>query len=345
MRVLFVTSGDRERASSRYRVYELLPFLESEGFDCEVLVSPGPRSGLIEPANKARFATRLLFKAAWADAVYVQKVLLPPRLITTLNALAGATVFDFDDALYAAPPGESVDPARVEKLRRVLSMATAVVAGSDELAEHATQYASTVYTLPTAIPRERYDRHALEHEDDGVVRVGWIGHPENLHYLSDVEKHVAAALNAHSSLEIRIITAGSFPVRPFADRDDVEYIEWTPDTAIRDLSQADVGIRPLRDDEWTRGKGGFTSVIQSMALGQPVVVTPVGMLEDVVKLGTNGFHATEPGDWETYLSRVVADPSLIRKLGTAARESVSECRFWSEDRAADLAAVFRSLDS
>ncbi|WP_276272960.1 glycosyltransferase [Haloarcula litorea] len=283
----------------------------------------------------------LTARAPFYDIVFIQKVPLPGFYVRFLR-LFTPVVYDFDDALFVTKPSEGGRSKWKPLLDSCLSASTAVVAGSAELRTYAEQYADDVFTLPTGIPR---DPHVSRQQRaaDGEATIGWIGNPENLIYLEAHSESLERVLQDSENTKLLIITAGSFPTKPLADRDDVEYREWSVDTGLDALSEADIGIRPLSEDRWTRSKGGFTSVIQMMALALPVVVTPVGMLSEIVEHKKSGFHAENSTDWETYLNKLVSDETLRQTMGDEAAARVDERGFWAEDKARELAVILRDI--
>jgi len=122
--------------------------------------------------------------------------------------------------------------------------------------------------------------------------------------------------------------------------DDVHYIEWSEDKELDYLNQFDAGIRPLTDDEWTRSKGGFTSVIQCMATRTPVIVSPVGALEKIVEHGESGYHAKESRNWIEYLDRIADDRGRQQRMGKKAFERLEQMKFWTDQRAEELATFY-----
>lgn len=341
MRVLFLASGGIKRASSRYRVYNVIPRLEEHGYDCRVVVKPDDAF-----LPKANFALRFAVEAARCDILYIERVLLPTWYLNAISRLVDAVVYDFDDALYASPPGDHPVPGREQRLQSTLARATTTITGSPILSEYASDFTDSIECLPTAIPREPYEEHRkTTYGDSTDVTLGWIGNPENLAYLATIEDVLREVLDEHDYLSLDIITAGDRSRTPLSDRigDDVFYRTWSLSDELSLLASTDIGIRPLVDDAWTRGKGGFTSVVQCMGLGLPVVVTPVGMLPSIVEHGQTGYHATSESEWRTYLTRLIEDTSRRREMGSAAYHSLEAKRFWLDQRVEDLVDVLEAV--
>ena len=347
MDVLFAVFGNEERGSTRYRVLNIIPYLEEAGMNCDVLslVEPddigGPwpiRKGIFG-ARLSEFAVRLLTKAPQYDVVYLQKIPPTASYIKLLTMIATNVVYDFDDALYTSKPWEDSDETKwKDNLDATLGTVSMVVTGSPTLTDYADQFNDETRTMPTPMPRWPYQKKRQEYADkdtgDGVV-LGWIGYPENLWYIEPMADAIADVLDEYDDAELHIITAGDLPVAPLADRDDVRYREWSLDKQIDYPAQADIGIRPLSDDPWTRSKN-FASVNQFMALGKPVVVTPVGMLNENVAHGRSGFYATTEDEWREYLGQLIEEPDLREEMGNRALQAVEENNFWLDQRGRDM---------
>ncbi|WP_338738482.1 glycosyltransferase [Haloplanus salilacus] len=339
MDALFITAGDRTQASSRLRVYELLPHLEEAGISTESIAVPQFKSGLDGLWMRSTFASNILWKVLRNDIVFVQKIRFPTWFTQILSKISSTLIYDFDDAIHLAPPGKDVGQDDIRQHNTLIEKSDLTIAGSRELVEYARQYTDEVKCLHTGIPRKKYEQHQnISDLDEDSILLGWVGNPENLHYLSDVEREISEVLERHDNLSLRIITAGTLPIRPFKDREgeDVEYVEWTLDSALADLAEVDIGLRPLRDDEWTRSKGGFTSIVECLALGVPVVATPVSLVKYLIRNRDNGFLAGSPNEWGIILSNIAENPSEIYQMSQEAIKTVSSWRFWTEDTAKGL---------
>lgn len=337
MRVLFVTAGDETMASTRYRILNALPFLEDAGITYDILTASSNESHI-------SFALRMLREAAHNDVIYIQKHLFPPlyclppvyhQLLSSISALI---VYDLDDALYTSQPWHEGTPYRRRiQLNSVLRAASFVVTGNVSVSEYVLEYNDSVQCLPTALPKQEYEGCKKSQTANGnYTTLGWIGNPENLWYLSQVEDPIVAVLSNNDDLQLQLITDTSGVISlPFEDRrgEDVVYKEWSPDQELDLLAESDIVIRPLTNDEWTRGKGGYTSVVQSMALGIPVVVTPVSMLSDLVMHGESGYHATTESEWKQYLTNLVHDVDERRQMGRKARKTINEMGLWTHQYA------------
>ena len=354
MKVLFLTQSSELGPSSRYRVYQLLPWLKQLGVDCTV--SPAIDETLyrklyLDPGKHgSRFIARAIhherraaFLAAWRsrnadlqrvadfDAVFVQKGVFPGLYSGFEKKLAvrKPLIFDFDDAIWLPRVGGSRFLRalhRETKVQDVLRVAAAVIAGNEFLADYAARFNSNVTVVPSSIDVQAYPRAA----SSSVV--GWIGSRTTLPYLKPLQP-VFETLGT----KLRVIASGDPSQLGF----EVEFRPWRLETEMEELSQIGIGISPLPDTPWERGKCGV-KLLQYMACGIPVVASPVGVNSSIVVHGVNGFLATTAEEWTTALRALTADANLRQRLGAAGRDTVIK-RFNIQPAAERVAAVIRSL--
>ncbi|QPV63205.1 glycosyltransferase family 4 protein [Halosimplex litoreum] len=341
LRVLFVAFGDEQTASTRYRILNYLPYLS---FETRVDLRKDRHFTEFSKVDKPAYTTYLLLSALVYDIIYIQKLLLPSRFVTILNRFC-KVIYDFDDAIYTSAPWEQTDTSnRTRMLNEMLKAASTVITGSPILTEYARDYTDNIHTLPTSVPRDEYTKARLEeHRTDDTVILGWIGNPENLWYLEQRENVISELLETYPEVELHVVTAGNEQV-PFEKRvgKDVFYQEWSLDEELALVSEFDIAIRPLTDDEWTRGKGGYTSVVQCLAMGVPVVASPVGMLSSIVEDGSNGYCPADDSEWFDCLSDLIENRKRRERFAESAVESIEENHFWTDQRAEELRSILSS---
>ncbi|HYG25777.1 MAG TPA: glycosyltransferase family 4 protein, partial [Caulobacteraceae bacterium] len=157
-------------------------------------------------------------------------------------------------------------------------------------------------------------RYPVKHPMPGRVTVGWIGSPATAHYLAPLEP-VLSELAEETGLRAVAIgaTVGSL----------FEVVPWSEDGEVEALADLDIGVMPLADSPWERGKCGY-KLIQYMAMGLPVVASPVGVNTTIVRHGENGFLAANDDEWRTHLRALASDPQLRETMGRAGRRMVEE---------------------
>jgi len=193
-----------------------------------------------------------------------------------------------------------------------------VVGGNEYLSEMARKHgAPRTLTIPTPIDMNRYTEKGRGPSPS--VRIGWIGGASTLFYLEQLHPVLREVCRSAQGAEVMVVSDA------FPDWRDVPVARkpWSYEEEIQDLHSFDVGIMPLTDDAWARGKCGF-KLLQYMAVGLPVICSPVGVNAEMVRNGINGFLARTSDDWVRYLRLLVQDPGMRLRLGEAARRTVTE---------------------
>jgi glycosyltransferase involved in cell wall biosynthesis len=325
MRVLFLTQFDERGASSRCRVYQYLPGLRERGIEATALADLPPARELVRSARDV-------------DVVYVQKRRLPLPLLARLRRAAAALVFDFDDAIWLqCRPGRGVRPAPVAKRLRLaaqLRLSDRVVAGNSYLAAYAARFSRSVTVLPTPVDLSRFapapasrlpapgsndlrSPGAWSREPGAAVRLGWVGHADNLVYLRDLEPAFRSLAREFPELSLHVVS--SAPYRESAL--PVDNVTWSLEREASCFGGFDIGLMPLPDDLWTRGKCAYKA-LEYMAAGLPAVCSPVGMNREVIRDEETGFLAAGPAAWADALRRLIRDPQLRARMGEAGRAAV-----------------------
>lgn len=321
MNVLFLTHR-RDTPSTRYRVSLFLPILREAGIDAEVREI---RSGVLERYRVVRDAARY-------DAVVIQKRLFARPVLGLLRRRARRLVFDFDDAVNLGRDGES--RTRGGRFAAMVRAADLTIAGNAYLRDQAAALgAARVEVLPTALDVRRYALH--EPKDDAVL--GWIGGGGNVPYLETIVPALAAAAAREPRLRLRVIS-NRFPK---AAGVPVESRPWSEERETEDLREVDIGLAPLPDDPWTRGKCGF-KILQYMAAAVPVVASPVGVQATIVEHGRTGFLASTPKEWTDGVIELAGDVGKRKAFGLAGRRKV-EREFAAERVGAKLAKLLLEL--
>jgi len=309
-RVLFLV-GRRSDVSVRFRVEQWRPHLRERGFDSDV----------VELAGQSGFEPRSTFRAASrASAVIVHRALLGRLELARLRLSTRRYVFDFDDALMVNDPShaERASPERERRVARMVRGAATVIAGNRHLAEQASRWNANVTVVPTTI-----DLAALPSPTTHVPEpetIGWIGTQPNLFYL-DAVGGALARLAAHSGARLAVVCDAPPPPLGIP----TSYRPWSLAGEAADLASFAVGIMPLADDAWTRGKCGL-KILQYFAAARPVVCSPVGANLDIVEHGRNGYFATDEDEWVSRLGELLADHEKRRRMGEAGRRTV-EARY------------------
>ena len=342
--VLLLTRYERLGASSRVRFLQFLPALEREGFTFDVQplldnayvrsLYGGPRVGIGSLLMSYARRFRALHRRMRYDLVWLEKEALPwlPAWLEIARLQGLPYVVDYDDAWFYRYEKHWLSPILGHKIDAVMRVAHTVVAGNDFLARRARSAgARQVEIVPSAIDLARY-QDLPTRLSGGPLNIGWIGIPLNAHYLSIV----APALRGVEGLNLQVVGG---PVPAELAGVAAESFPWTEESEIERIAAFDVGIMPLTDTPWERGKCAY-KLIQVMAAGKPVIASPVGANRRVVEHGVNGFLAQTPDQWAQAL-RALADPDLRRRMGEAARNTVAES-YATAVVAPRLAAILRA---
>lgn len=305
LKVLFVHQPP-ELASSRVRVLGLLPHVRDLGVECRAVPYP--------PGTRA---LRSLLAGGDADAIVIQKKLPSVADSWAWRAATAPIVFDYDDAvMFRQTPrgGSHVSGTRSRRFARACRLATGFTCGNAHLASFCRKTGKPVLVLPSPVPLDVPRARATR--DGGPVRIGWLGSRVNLH---ELESAGPALRNLAGRHEIVVVVISDSPVA--LDGVPTEHVPWELATQERALADLDVGIMPLVDSPWSRGKCSY-KLLQYMAAELPVVASPVGMNAEVVTDGRNGLLAVDDPEWGHALESLIADPTLAAKLARAGRETV-----------------------
>jgi hypothetical protein len=332
MKVLALTQYNRMGASSRLRFMQYLPLLESNGVEvyCEHLFSDRYLEALyagqrdvrgILAAYKRRI--RSLLKRTDADVIWLEKEALPWMPAAIEHSLLPRNIpliVDYDDAVFHRYDSHSSALIRTilsKKIAQIMARANLVVVGNDYLRDYAlVAGARCVEVVPTVIDADAYAPCSMPMKDE-TVTVGWVGTPET--WRSCVSSFLPEIRSALAGLDAHLMAVGAGSAANKAA--GVITREWSEDREIGNIQEMDIGIMPLPNIPWMRGKCGY-KLIQYMACGLPVIASPVGANRNIVDHGVNGLLAATPEEWATALNTLVNDINLRQQMGAKARALV-----------------------
>lgn len=345
--ILFYTVSGPEGPASRYRVFQYLPFLEREGFRVGTLPLYGPARHRLESVESTPIRRALvrgyqvaslpgraaqLLRAGSARLIHIERELFP--LPTSWPERAAGRVapyvLEFDDAVF-------LRPGLGGKYPRLLRGAAAVIAGNGWLAEYAGRHNRRVHVVPTVVPVSRCAaRTEYGIRPGSPARVGWVGLASNLASLAPLAEPLAR-LARERPLELRVISARPARLPGVPTR----FAPWREAEDARLGEVLDVGLMPLADTAWNRGKCGL-KILQYMAAGLPVVASPVGVNREIVRDGENGFLARSQEEWYEMLRILLSDEGLRARMGRKGRETV-EREYSLETWGPRVAGLYASL--
>lgn len=308
MKILFLSTR-RTKPSFRFRVEQFLPWFSERGHHCEV----GFLSG--------RLILRLwqYHRLGQFDVVYLQKRLLSRAELFLVRQRSRRLVYDLDDAVMLNGEGK-LEHRRQARFRAMTMAADLVICGNSYLAEEAREFTSHVEVVPTTVNAETYHPR-LRPKSTGPVTIGWTGSRSTNGYLNSVlpaiqpfGERVRFKMLSDTSAGVDWNLLGNVPY---------EFVPWSPEVEIRETATFDIGLMPLPDTPWTRGKCGFKA-LQYMGLGIPAVCSPVGVNAEIITHNRNGLLARTQEEWSCCLRRLVEDAGLRERLGQAGRNRVEQ---------------------
>lgn len=336
----------------RFRIEQWGPYLEDQGIVLEYL--PFADRALIEllpqPGKQVAKATAMMcaflrrFREAinWKkyDVIYLYRaasIVGPAFLETLLPLLQRPIIYDFDDAIFhldTHPANRNFGWLKFPgKTGTICRLSSHVIAGNNYLADYARQYNKNVTIIPSSIDTNVYEaRHKKESQKRAVV--GWTGSSTSQSHLESFTPLLHELLQQRD-VELHVISDR----KPELPGVPVTWHRWSPETEISDLARFDIGIMPMPDDQWSRGKCSMKALLY-MAMGIPTICSAVGMNREVIQHGENGFLASTNEEWLNCLNALINDTALRRRLGAAGRQTI-EAQYSMRHCAVQFANVIR----
>jgi glycosyltransferase involved in cell wall biosynthesis len=342
--------------SQRFRLEQWAPLLERDHrirldfapFESDALARIVSKPG--KTARKAVLVARdfvrrsaIVARAKSYDAIVIHReaALLGPAIYERLLPRTGKPlIFDFDDSIWMQQPDQRNSVFSLlhfhRKTKTICALASAVSAGNEYLADYARSVNSNVHVVPTTIEMADYEPRP-EPPDEPFV-VCWTGSTTTLPHF----EHARGALEqaARRLPMIVKIICNKPPELPVAGA-KMQFIPWSPAVEGPEISASHVGIMPLPDNEFSRGKCGLKA-LQCMAAARPVIASDVGVNGDIIRPGKNGFLAATPAEFTEAIIALATSPELRARLGAAARQTV-ERDYSAPVGAAKFASVVRSV--
>ena len=330
-KLLFLPKYPRKGASSRLRTFQYLPLWEEMGYSVTVnsfftekylntiYDHQSPGYWHVLTCYFRRFS--LLFSVQKYDLIIIEKEIFPylPAFAEWFLSKVNSYWVDYDDAVfhnYDQKDNFMVSLLMPKKIDHVMKMANRVIVGNDYLKKRAEMAgAKKIEVFPTVIDPKKYKVKEDQKPID-TITIGWIGSPSTLKYLDPI---VPILDWIHEHYPIKFLLVNGKSKMKFKGR--IESIPWTEDGEVEAILKMDIGIMPLPDNPWERGKCAY-KLIQYMACGLPVVASPIGMNKDVVIHGENGFLANSKEEWISGLGKLITDPQLRKEFGYKGREKV-----------------------
>lgn len=336
-KVLIITHHRKDRSpGQRFRFEQYLDYLENNGFqiDISILLNEEDDMTFYSKGNYPKKALLLkkqikqrqqdARRADEYDIIFIYRDALPTGTIKYEKKFAASKaklIYDFDDAIFL-PNVSDANRAlnfmkKPEKTGDIIALCDLVIAGNEYLRDYALQHNDNVRIIPTTIDTEEYQR--IEHKNDKIC-IGWSGSITTIQHFKHAIPFLLKLRGKYpDQLEFKVIGDGDYVHAEL----DIQGLPWKKETEIEELSTFDIGIMPLPNDEWAKGKCGLKG-LQYMALEIPTIMSPVGVNSTIIQDGVNGFLADEVDGWVDKLSLLIEDEQLRRRMGQAARVTVVE---------------------
>ena len=333
MRLLLLSRYTWAGNTSRHRSLKYVSYLADHGID--VTVAPlsddayvealysGKRPSLVALVRAYAARTATLLGAGRFDLIWIERELFPmaPAIAEALLDRTGVKyVVDYDDAIFHNYDMHSCRLVRGmlgRKIDRVMRHATMVIVGNSYLGNRARQAgARRIEELPTAVDTDLIPIQPVP--ENSRFTIGWIGSPPNARYLLALRGALETFTSDQRS-RLVMVGGGDFDLPGVG----LKLVPWIEDREAHDIGSFDVGIMPVPDEGFERGKCGF-KILQYFAAGRPAIASPVGLNHEIISDGINGFLATTPAEWIEALEKLRDDPDLRHRMGLAGRQLVEE---------------------
>ncbi|MFN5324902.1 MAG: glycosyltransferase family 4 protein [Bacteroidota bacterium] len=336
-RILFIAQHRPDRSpSQRFRFEQYLEFLQSRGYDYDFsyLISQADDKVFYAPGNLFRKAF-IFIKSAFKrivdlthisryDIVFVQREAFMTGsswFEKRFSKSKARLVFDFDDAIWNHDVSEGNKSFAwlkdASKTERIIAYSDLVIAGNRYLFDYASRFNSNVLIIPTTIDTDEYKPTDVNKSGNSVV-IGWSGSITTIKHFELAVPFLRTLKSKFGSrIEIRVIGDGSYRNEELG----IVGKPWTKQTELHDLSSFDIGIMPIPDDDWSKGKCGLKG-LQYMALAIPAVMSPVGVNSEIIQHGSNGYLASTDEEWVKCISSLIDDADSRKSMGLAARQTV-----------------------
>lgn len=338
MKVLFLPKYPKEGASSRYCLYQFIPFLKKNGIECDIypfMSSKLFKLSLLEGksfekislllvAVLKRLLILIIFKKY--DLIFIHRELISfgaPILEKIICSSKIPTIFCYDDALFIYKKNETNKFISLfkntRKISDIFSMVDCVIASNGYLGEYASRFCSDtrVLEMPEDVKRiSCKKRYAIA----TIFTIGWIGSPSTEKYLQQIKPAFYYLLERNIEVRLKIIGGRNFSIEGL----QVFHIPWDIMTEAKELHSFDVGIMPLpEEEEWSLGKSGGKARLY-MAAGLPVICSAVGYNLKLIKNNETGFLVSGVEEWGHVLYKLASNPELREKIGIAARKYIEQ---------------------
>lgn len=304
-KILFISKGENT-SSTRYRALQYFPQFKMHGWQTQ----HSTISGGIIPTLKT------FIKVTRVDVVVLLRKTFPLPIFWILRKLSKKLIFDFDDAIFTNTDG-SYSKTRMHRFTQTVSKCDYIFAGNQYLANEAKKYNSAVAIIPTSIDVAKYN--IQNNIDPYIFELVWIGSSSTKKYITEIIPAIEDAAKSVPNLTLKIIADFEL-TSPILK---INNIAWTETLEAIELSKSNVGLAPMPNNNWTKGKCAL-KVLQYLATGLPVISSPSGVNAYIVKNGFNGYLAYDINDWSKLIIQAAKEKERLIEMGKVGKKKVSE---------------------
>ncbi|MBI4929240.1 MAG: glycosyltransferase family 4 protein [Bacteroidetes bacterium] len=337
-KILFIASHRKDRApGQRFRFEQYFDYLNQHGFTCELSFLLDEKSDKVFYKPGHYFSKLVIFIRSYFirfknllqkndyDIIFIFREALMTRSVyfeKQFRKSKAKLVFDFDDAIWHFDISEANKNLgwlkNPEKTEKIISISNLVIAGNNYLADYAKRHNACVHIIPTTIDTDYHKKKTIK--KDNRICIGWTGsHTTIQHFEYAIPMLKKLKDKYRDKIYFKVIGDENY----FNTDLSIQGIKWSLKDEIEQLSEIDIGIMPLPENEWTKGKCGFKG-LQYMALEIPCVMSPIGVNSEIISDGVNGFLADKEDEWVEKISMLIENAELRKKIGTEARKTVIE---------------------
>lgn len=338
-RILYIVPHRFNRSpGQRFRCEHFIPFLKENNYEITYanLLSEWDDKHFYKKGNyllKLFIVVKTFLKRSSQirkvrnyDAVFIYReafMLWTIRFEKKIKKKGIPIIYDFDDAIWLNDVSEANKELRwlkrPEKTNDICKLASLVITGNKYLADHALQFNQNVVVIPTTIDTDYHISSGVKNSED-IITIGWTGSSTTVKHFRLLLPVLTKLKEKYGNkLKIRLISDIGLEESPF----EIENIQWTAHDEIERLEEIDIGIMPLPNDDWSKGKCGFKG-LQYMSMRKPSVMSPVGVNIEIIEHGKNGFLAETDEEWEKILTKLIEDKPLREKIGQACRLTIEQ---------------------
>jgi glycosyltransferase involved in cell wall biosynthesis len=294
--------------------------------DDQVFYSKGKYVFKFQILIKSLFIRTIDFFKAFSCShvfIYREAFMLGTTFFERLFRLSGAKIiFDFDDAIWLNDTSQgNIDLIWLKnpnKYKKIIELSDIVFAGNNYLADYAAHYNPNVKIFPTVLNTDLYI--SVSKKEKKTICIGWTGSSTTFKHFETAIPFLTEIKNRfHKLVYFKVIVNIEYRNENL----DIVSTPWNINSEIEDLAEIDIGIMPLPDDDWSKGKCGFKG-LQYMSLAIPTIMSPVGVNSEIIQDGVNGYLASSHEEWIDKISRLIESQDLRKNLGLAGQQTVIE---------------------